>query len=97
MILRINLVQNYSSKFGNSQRSSLSPTGGVKSIPPIQQNSMKNGYDENNNYNKSDETKCATNYSFITNNNKWNVNTHNYMQLTMHNKSSCAERARRAH
>ena len=27
---------------------------------------MKNGYDENNNYNKSDETKCATNYS-ITN------------------------------
>ena len=47
---------------------------------------MKNGYDENNNYNKSDETKCATNYSFITNNNKWNVNTHNNMQLTMHNK-----------
>ena len=32
----------------------------VKSISPIQQNSMKNGYDENNNYNKSDETKCAT-------------------------------------
>ena len=29
----------------------------VKSIPPIQQNSMKNGYDENNNYNKSNETK----------------------------------------
>ena len=25
---------------------------------------MKNGYDENNNYIKSDETKCATNYSF---------------------------------
>ena len=49
-------------------------------------NSMKNGYDENNNYNKSDETKCATNYSFITNNNKWNVNTHNNLQLTMHNK-----------
>ena len=39
--------------------SSLSPTGGVKSISPIQQNAMKNGYDENNNYNKSDETKCA--------------------------------------
>ena len=38
---------------------------------------MKNGYDENHNYNKSDETKCATNYSFITNNNKWNMNTHN--------------------
>ena len=56
----------------------------VNSFPPIQQISMKNGYDENNNYNKSDETKCATNYSFITNNNKWNVNTHNNMQLTKH-------------
>ena len=45
---------------------------------------MKNGYDENNNYNKGDETKCETNYSIIT---KWNdVNTHNNMQLTMHNK-----------
>ena len=43
MILRINLVQNFSSKFGNSQRSLLSPTGGVNSISPIQQNSMKNG------------------------------------------------------
>ena len=60
--------------------------GSVKSTSPIQQNSLKNGYDENNNYNKSDETKCATNYSLITNNNKWNVNTHNNMQLTMHNK-----------
>ena len=56
----------------------------VNSKPPIQQNSMKNGYDENHNYNKSDETKCATNYSFITNNNKWNMNTHNNMQLTKH-------------
>ena len=78
-------MQNYSSKFGNSQRSSLSPTkGGVNSIPPIQQNSMKNGYDENNNYNMSDDNKCETNYSIIT---KWNdVNTHINMQLTMHNK-----------
>ena len=32
--------------------SSLSPTGGVNSIPPIQQNSLKNGYDENNGYGK---------------------------------------------
>ena len=52
---------------------------------------MKNGYDENNNYNKSDETKCATNYSFITNNNKWNVNTHNYMQLTKHDTNDDAD------
>ena len=55
----------------------------VNTIPPIQQNSMKNGYDENNGYDESYETKCATNYSIITNNN-WN-NTHN-KQLTMHNK-----------
>ena len=46
---------------------SSSPTGGVNNIPPIQQNSMKNGYDENINYNKSDETKCEINDS-ITNN-----------------------------
>ena len=45
---------------------------------------MKNGYDENHNYNTSDETKCDSNYSIIT---KWNdVNTHINMQLTKHNK-----------
>ena len=85
--------------------------GSVNSIPPKQQNFMKNGYDENNNYNKSDENKCATNYSIITNNNKWNVNTHINMQLTMHTTStpmttftqtlawctSCAELAHSAH
>ena len=49
----------------------------VKSISPIQENSMKNGYDENDDNKMSDETKCETNYSIIT---KWNdVNTHNYM------------------
>ena len=55
----------------------------VNNIPPIQQNSMKNGYDENKGYDESYETKCAMNYSIITNN-KWN-DTHN-KQLTMHNK-----------
>ena len=45
---------------------------------------MSNGYDENNDNDKSDETKCEANYSIIT---KWNdVNTHNNMQLTKHNK-----------
>ena len=45
---------------------------------------MQYGYDENDNNNMSDETKCETNYSNIT---KWNdVNTHSYMQLTKHNK-----------
>ena len=55
----------------------------VKSISPIHQISMKNGYDENNNYSESYGNKCATNFSFITNN-KWNVNAHNNMHLTKH-------------
>ena len=56
----------------------------VKSIPPNTENSMQYGYDENDNNNMSNETKCETNYSIIT---KWNdVNTYNYMQLTKHNK-----------
>ena len=46
---------------------------------------MQYGYDENDNNNMSNETKCETNYSIITNN-KWDVNTHINMQLTMHNK-----------
>ena len=45
---------------------------------------MQYGYDENDNNNMSNETDGETNYSM---NNKWNdVNTHNYMQLTKHNK-----------
>ena len=73
----MNLVQNYSDQFGNSQRSLLSPTEGVKSIPPNTENSLQYGYDENDN-NMSNETKCETNYSIIT---KWND-----MQLTKYNK-----------
>ena len=34
MSLTMNLVQNYSDHFGNSQRTSLSPTGAVKSTSP---------------------------------------------------------------
>ena len=49
------------------------PVLDVKSISPIQENSIKNGYDENDENNMSDETKCETNYSI---NNKWN-NTRN--------------------
>ena len=60
----------------------MSASQSLKSMSPIQQHFLKNGYDENNNYNKSDETKCATNYNFITNNN-W-IDTHNNMQLTKH-------------
>ena len=41
----------------------LSPTEGVKSIPPNTENSMQYGYDENDNNNMSNETKRETNYS----------------------------------
>ena len=51
MNLRINLVQNYSSQFGNSQQQFTVTDGeGVNSIPLIQQNPMQNGYDENKGY-----------------------------------------------
>ena len=38
----MNLVQNYSDHFGNSQRSSLSPTGDVKSTSPVTENGYEN-------------------------------------------------------
>ena len=41
----MNLVQNYSDHFGNSQRSLLSPTGSVKSTSPLQKNGYENGYE----------------------------------------------------
>ena len=47
----------------------LAPTDPVKSMSPIQENSMQYGYDENDNNNMSNETKCETNYSI---NSKWN-------------------------
>ena len=58
----------------------------VNTKPPVQQNFLKIGYDENKGYGESFENKCATNYSIITNNN-WN-NTHNKhnKQLTMPRK-----------
>ena len=43
---------------------------------------MKHGYDENNNYNKCDETKCATNYSFIT---QQQVEREHAQQFAAHN------------
>ena len=62
----------------------IDPRDKVNSIHPNTENSLQYGYDENDNNNMSNETKHETNYSM---NNKWNdVNTHNYMQLTMHNK-----------
>ena len=40
----------------------------VNTIPPIQQNPMQNGYDENKSYGiTAMRTKCQINYSIITN------------------------------
>ena len=65
--------------FGNSQRSLLSPTGGVKSIPPNTAKWLRKRYDENYNNDTSHETKLETDYSM---NNKCNdVNTRN-MHIT---------------
>ena len=59
----MNLVQNYSDHFGNSQRSSLSPTGGVKSTSPITENGYENCIYSMNNIHMSDEdNKHDTNY-----------------------------------
>ena len=44
MSLTMNLVQNYSDDFGNSQRSSLSPTGGVKSTSSTTEDGDTNTY-----------------------------------------------------
>ena len=63
MILKINLVQNYSEHSVTANSSLLSPTGGVKSIPLNTENCMQYGYDENDNNNMMNETKRETNYS----------------------------------
>ena len=44
MSLTMNLVQNYSDHFGNSQRSSLSPTESVKSTSPTTEMATKTVY-----------------------------------------------------
>ena len=72
-------MQNFSEISVTANSSLLSPTGGVKSICPIQENSIKKGYDENDNNNMSNETKRETNYSINNNNTR-------YMQLTKCNK-----------
>ena len=55
-------------KFGNSQRSLLSPTGGVKSIPPTTENWLRKLYKYSMNINMSTEDKHETNHI----NNKYN-------------------------
>ena len=55
-------MHNYSDKFGNSQRSLLSPTGGVKSKPPNTEKWPRKRHDENYNNDMSNETKRGTDY-----------------------------------
>ena len=64
MSLTTNLVQKVTvAKFGNSQRSLLSPTGEVKSIPPNTEHWLRKPYDKNYNNDTSNEDKHETNYS----------------------------------
>ena len=65
MILKtnMNLVQNDSDHFGNSQRSLLSPTGGVKSTTsPIAKNGFDNCIYSMNDTHMSNEDNHDTNY-----------------------------------
>ena len=72
-----NLVQNYSDHFGNSQRSSLSPTGGAKSTSPTTEKWLRKLYVYNNNINMSNEdNKHDTNYI-----NKSDTNNHDARKL----------------
>ena len=72
MSLTKNLVQNYSDHFGNSQRSSLSPTGCVKSTSPITENGYENCiYSMNNIHMSIEDNKHDTNY----------INKHKYTNI----------------
>ena len=66
-------------KFGNSQRSLLSPTGGVKSIPPTTENLLRKLYTYSKKNYKSTEDKHETNHI----NNRYNDTNMNTRK--MHN------------
>ena len=66
-------------KFGNSQRSLLSPTGCVKSIPPTTENWLRKLYKYSMNNDTSTEDKHETNHI----NNKYNDKNMNTRK--MHN------------
>ena len=61
MILKINLMRYYSSKFGNSQQQ-FTVTDGVKSIPPTTENWLRKLYEYSMNNNTSTEDKHETNH-----------------------------------
>ena len=77
MNLTKNLVQNYSDHFGNSQRSSLSPTGGVKSTSPVTENHYKNGYVNYKNFIMTNEDNNRDTMYTINN----DTNNHNAHDL----------------
>ena len=54
--------KSYSDQFGNSQRSLLSPTGCVKSIPPTTENWLRKRYNYSMNNDTSTEDKHETNH-----------------------------------
>ena len=85
MSLTKNLVQNYSDQFGNSQRSLLSPTGGVKSTSPTAENWLRKLCTYNLNNNTSNEDKHDTNH---INNKYTNTDTRK-----LHNLGACTESA----
>ena len=87
MSLTMNLVQNYSDDFGNSQRSSLSPTGGVKSTFSTTENGYENCiYSMNNIHMSNEDNKHDTNYI-----NKNDTNT--YTRKLLHLRARHVERA----
>ena len=70
----MNMVQNYSDQFGNSQRSSLSPTGCVKSTSSTTENGYENCiYSMNNIHMSNEDNKHDTNY----------INKHKYTNHDM--------------
>ena len=62
MSLTMNWVKNNSDQFGNSQRSSLSPTGCVKSTSPTTENWLRKLCTYSMNNDTSTEDKHDTNY-----------------------------------
>ena len=69
-------AQIYSDCIGNSQRSSLSPTGCVKSTSPDTENHYKNGYVSNKNFIMTNEDDSDTKYT-----NKNDTNNHDARDL----------------
>ena len=73
----MNLVQNYSDHFGNSQRSSLSPTERCKEYISNYRIWLRKLYVYSTNINMSDEDKHDTNYINKNDTNTYTRKLHN--------------------